>query len=125
MRKYTANMVQPILVAKCIRCHSSQKAKGGLVMETKELLLKGGKDGKLWDSTQNDFGLMMQRIHLPPQSRKHMPPQGKPQLTDEETAILYRWIKSGANFTVKVRHYPERDSFTIIGSTLISNYRNR
>jgi len=113
-----SNMVQPILVAKCITCHSSQKAKGGLVMETKELLLKGGKDGKLWDSTQNDFGLMMQRIHLPLQSRKHMPPQGKAQLTDEEAAILYRWIKSGADFTVKVSSLPERDSLRLLAAPL-------
>ena len=113
-----ANMAQPILVAKCMNCHNSQKAKGGLVMETKELLLKGGKDGKLWDSTKNDFGLMMQRIHLPPQSRKHMPPQGKPQLADDEIAILYRWIKSGANFTAKVSALPERDSLRLLAAPL-------
>ena len=52
-----ADMVQPILQAKCMNCHNAQKAKGELIMETKEMLLKGGKDGKLWDSTQNNFGL--------------------------------------------------------------------
>ena len=113
-----ANMVQPILVVKCMNCHNSQKAKGGLVMETKELLLKGGKDGALWDSTQSDFGLLLRRIHLPPQSRKHMPPQGKPQLTEDEIAILYRWIKSGANFTAKVSALPERDSLRLLAAPL-------
>ena len=96
------HMVQPILRSKCMSCHNSKKAKGDLVMETKELLLKGGKSGKLWDSTDADFGLMMKRIHLPLEVRKHMPPQGKPQLTEEEIAILSNWIKSGADFKVKV-----------------------
>ena len=71
-------------------------------METRELLLKGGKTGKLWDSTEADFGLLMKRIHLPLEARKHMPPQGKPQLTEEEISILDQWIKSGADFKVKV-----------------------
>ncbi len=60
-----ADMVRPILEAKCISCHNSDKAKGGLIMESNASLLKGGRDGALWDSTQDDFGLMLRRIHLP------------------------------------------------------------
>ncbi|MGI8636727.1 MAG: DUF2231 domain-containing protein, partial [Segetibacter sp.] len=45
-----ADVVQPVLEAKCLSCHNSKKAKGQLVMETAGLLLKGGKDGKLWDT---------------------------------------------------------------------------
>jgi uncharacterized membrane protein len=96
------HMVKPILETKCMSCHNSKKAKGELVMETPELLLKGGKDGKLWDSTEADFGLMMRRIHLSLETKKHMPPQGKPQLTDDETSILTNWIKGGADFKTKV-----------------------
>ncbi|MES1216554.1 MAG: FN3 associated domain-containing protein [Bacteroidota bacterium] len=96
------HMVKPILQSKCISCHNSKKAKGELVMETQELLLKGGKDGKLWDSTEADFGLMMKRIHLPLETKKHMPPQGKPQLTEDEISILTNWIRSGADFKIKV-----------------------
>ena len=113
-----ANMVQPIMEAKCISCHNAQKAKGELVMETKELLMKGGKDGKLWDTTENNFGLLMQRIHLPLESRKHMPPQGKPQLTDDELAILYHWIKGGASFTAKVDSLPRKDSLRLLAMPL-------
>ena len=72
----------------------------------------------LWDSTQNDFGLMLRRIHLPPESKKHMPPQGKPQLTNEEAEILYRWIKSGASFTTKVASLPEKDSLRLLAAPL-------
>ena len=40
-------------------------------METEELLLKGGKNGKLWDSTAADLGLLLRRIHLPVEQKKH------------------------------------------------------
>jgi hypothetical protein len=45
------DLVKPILQTKCMSCHNNKKAKGDLIMETEELLLKGGKTGKLWDST--------------------------------------------------------------------------
>jgi len=96
------DMVKPILQTKCMGCHNSKKAKGDLIMETEVLLLKGGKDGKLWDTTEADLGLMMKRVHLPLEAKKHMPPQGKPQLTDEEISILKNWIKGGADFKIKV-----------------------
>src|SRR5205085_1874675 len=79
-----ADLVQPILDTKCISCHNSSKAKGELIMETKEMLLKGGKDGKIWDTTKADLGLLMQRVHLPEEEKEHMPPTGKPQLTNQE-----------------------------------------
>ena len=96
------NMVKPILESKCLSCHNSKKAKGDLIMETEELLLKGGKSGKLWDTVSADLGLLMKRIHLPLETKKHMPPQGKPQLTGDEIAVLDNWIKSGADFKIKV-----------------------
>jgi uncharacterized membrane protein len=115
-----ANMVQPILKSKCISCHNESKAKGELVMEPVTLLLKGGKNGKLWDSTQKDFGLLLTRIHLPLDSKKHMPPSGKPQLTDEEAGIIYHWIKSGVSFTAKVAELPETDTLRILAASLFN-----
>ncbi len=115
-----ANMVQPVLNAKCISCHNPKKAKGQLVMESFAALLKGGKDGKLWDSTQKDFGLMLSRLHLPLENKKHMPPTGKPQLTDEEVSILYHWIRGGANDTVKVAALPQTDTLRILAAALFN-----
>lgn len=109
-----ADMVQPILQSKCIGCHNSKKAKGELIMETTAQLLKGGKDGMLWDSTNVDASLLLKRIHLPEEDEKHMPPQGKPQLTREEMNVLYYWLKSGSSFTVKVTELPETDSLRMM-----------
>jgi uncharacterized membrane protein len=107
------DLVKPILEKKCISCHNNGKAKGELVMETPEQLLKGGKSGPLWDEQVAGPGLLMQRIYLPLEDKKHMPPSGKPQLTPEEIAILHHWIKSGADFTKKIKELTDTDSLKI------------
>jgi uncharacterized membrane protein len=114
------DMVRPILETKCMSCHSSKKAKGELVMETETLLLKGGKHGVLWTSGQPDVSLIIQRIHLPEAEKKHMPPAGKPQLDDDEAAILFQWIKGGANFKQKVIDLPATDTMRMLADNLFS-----
>ena len=114
-----ADMVQPILENKCMSCHNNSKAKGGLILETRQLLLKGGKDGKLWDSTKADLGLLMQRIHLPEEEKEHMPPAGKPQLTNMELEILYQWVKTGANFEQKVSGLFPADTLRVLASKVL------
>ena len=114
------DMVKPILESKCMNCHNSKKAKGELVMETEALLLKGGKHGALWTGGQPAGSLIMQRIHLPPAEKKHMPPAGKPQLDDEEIAILFQWIKSGARFKQKVLDLPPTDSLRLLANNLFN-----
>jgi uncharacterized membrane protein len=115
-----AHMVQPILQSKCYSCHNTKKAKGGLVMETETLLLKGGKNGKLWDSTSDGYGLLLSRLHLPADAKKHMPPTGKTQLTELEIQILYLWIKNGASFKTKVIDLAATDTLRIIASTIFN-----
>ncbi|MFN8289391.1 MAG: chitobiase/beta-hexosaminidase C-terminal domain-containing protein [Chitinophagaceae bacterium] len=114
------DMVKPVLDNKCMSCHNSKKAKGELVMETEAMLLKGGKSGKLWDPAQPDLGLLLQRIHLPEAAKKHMPPSGKPQLSADEEAILYAWIRSGADFRLKVTSLPEKDTLRQLAASLFN-----
>jgi uncharacterized membrane protein len=109
-----ADVVHPVLESKCVSCHNNKKAKGQLVMETTDLLMKGGKNGKLWDTTEADLGLMMRRIHLPEDVKEHMPPSGKPQLSDEEVSILYSWIKSGADMNKKVMDLHPTDTLRVL-----------
>jgi uncharacterized membrane protein len=114
------NMVQPVLQAKCYSCHNTKKARGQLVMETEELLVKGGKNGKLWDSTAANYGLLLSRVHLPAGAKKHMPPSGKPQLTDQEIQILYLWIKGGADFKSKVMDLAATDPLYLIAGSVFN-----
>lgn len=116
-----ADMVKPILDTKCLNCHNSKKAKGELIMETAQALMKGGKDGALWDTTNVNMSLILQRIHLPESEKKHMPPIGKPQLTEEEEAILYNWIRHGANFKLKVIDLEPTDTLRTLAETIFKS----
>jgi len=115
-----ANMIQPILKAKCVVCHNNKKAKGELLMETFDQLLKGGKSGVLWDLSKADLGLLLGRVHLPMDNKKHMPPSGKPQLTVEEISILYHWIRSGSSPTAKVAELPETDTLRNLATAVFN-----
>src|ERR1044072_5624311 len=42
-----ATSVAPIVQKTCVSCHSSASHKGGLVLDSYEALMKGGKDGKV------------------------------------------------------------------------------
>jgi uncharacterized membrane protein len=114
------DMVKPILQSKCMSCHNNLKAKGNLIMETEALLMKGGKNGKLWDLNEPEFGLLLQRLHLPEEAKKHMPPKGKPQLNEEELQILYYWVKDGSDFKKKVTELPEQDTLRMLASTVFN-----
>lgn len=109
------DLVQPILDSKCAGCHNSSKSKGDLVMDTKELFLKGGEGGVPWDTAREDLGLMMRMIHLPLDNKEHMPPKGKTQLTDEEIFILHEWVKTGASFEKKFTELLPTDTLYTIG----------
>ena len=114
------HLVLPILEEKCQSCHNASKAKGELVLDSEASILKGGKTGKLWDSTAVSWGLLMERIHLPTDEKKHMPPKGKPQLTESEIEILYHWIKNGASFDQKIAELPEKDTLRLLAAGLFT-----
>lgn len=113
------HLVKPILEEKCMNCHNAGKAKGELAMDLPQQLLKGGKSGKLFVAGKPEVSLLLERLHLPPDAKKHMPPAGKPQLTPEETTLLYYWIKGGADFKTKVAALPAHDSLRLLAATIL------
>lgn len=94
-----ADIVQPIFNNKCVSCHNPNKVKGGLLLTSKENILKGGDSGSLFD-TLNDISnnLLVHRLTLPIEDEDHMPPKGKLQLTDEEKLLLQWWVKNKSCF---------------------------
>jgi uncharacterized membrane protein/mono/diheme cytochrome c family protein len=98
-----ADIIQPILIDKCGSCHSAVKQKGGLRLDGKDWILKGGKDGKVFVQGNANASELYKRIILDPLDEKHMAPKGKPQLTEQETNLIHWWISSDAGFEKKVK----------------------
>jgi hypothetical protein len=112
--------VEPILSKKCFSCHNESKKKGGLVMTSEELFIKGGKQGKEWMEGNPLESRLMQMIHLPIAHDEHMPPDGKPQLTEFEIHVLNTWIQEGASFDLKMNDLPDSDTLKMLTAAMIT-----
>ncbi|MBK8705727.1 MAG: chitobiase/beta-hexosaminidase C-terminal domain-containing protein [Saprospiraceae bacterium] len=114
-----AQLVQPILQKRCISCHSEEKKKGGLLLTSYEALRKGGKNGTLFDTGNWHNSLLLKRLELPLAHKEHMPPQSKPQLSEQELAIIRLWLAKGASDTLAFRHLPPGDTLALLVNTII------
>ncbi len=100
--------VQPILQSRCMSCHGRGKLKGGLSLETRDAILKGGEDGPAAVSGKSGESLLIQLIEGHEPDRK-MPAKGE-ALTAQEVATLKTWIDQGMTwpegFTFGFRRAP-------------------
>lgn len=87
--------VRPVLVEHCFRCHSAQgkKAKGGLTLDSREALLKGGDNGPALVPGQPEKSKLIEAV-LYKNVDLQMPPNSK--LADAAVADLTAWVKMGA-----------------------------
>jgi mono/diheme cytochrome c family protein/uncharacterized membrane protein len=104
-----SDAIQPLFQARCYTCHGPNKKKGKLRLDTPEFILLGGEDGKALVPGKPDEGEMMKRLLLPVNNKDHMPPSEKPQLTQNEIALLHWWIATGADFTKKIKDLAQTD----------------
>ena len=88
-----ARDVHPILVAKCSGCHNGERGQGGLSVNTRAELLKGGASGPAIVASNSASSLLIQRVSgklLP-----RMPMSGQP-LSTAEISTLSEWVDAGA-----------------------------
>src|SRR3954454_860121 len=88
--------IRPILADKCYKCHSAEtgKSKGGLTLDTREGLLKGGESGPGIKPGNPDSSVLIKAV-LYTDKDLQMPPKGE-KLSDKEIADLTSWVKMGA-----------------------------
>jgi uncharacterized membrane protein len=88
--------IQPLLVARCLRCHNPGRAErsGSLDQTTIAGLLAGGKSGPALVPGRPDESLLIELVRAT-DPETHMPP-GDTRLSDEQITALERWIAEGA-----------------------------
>ena len=85
--------IRPILIEHCYECHSEgKKVRGGLLVDTKTGLLKGGDTGPAIIPGNPDNSLFMKAVQH--QGDLKMPPKGK--LSPGAIQNLKEWIAKGA-----------------------------
>ena len=86
------NNVRPIFANNCASCHMD-KASGGLSLNSREEMLKGGDTGRAIVVGDPDKSLLLQAVHQTGDLK--MPPKGA-KLTAAEIDTLSQWVKMGA-----------------------------
>jgi hypothetical protein len=116
-----AKDIAPVFQKHCLGCHSDAVQKGGLNMERREVILKGG--------TKRGPGLVPGDPSKSPivtlsdaDGKPKMPPKGK-GLSAEEIALLKRWVAEGAKFDGEAATAPaEKPTFITIPEAVAAVY---
>jgi hypothetical protein len=87
--------IRPLLVGQCYACHSAEagKHRGGLLLDTRDGLRKGGDSGPALVAGKPDESLLLKVVRHIGEHPK-MPPKGK--LPETAVADLEAWIRMGA-----------------------------
>ncbi len=87
--------IRPILIKRCYECHSAEsgKSKGGLLIDSRDGLLKGGDNGPALVAGDPDKSRIIESVRYHNQDMQ-MPPKGA--LPSAEVKALEAWVKMGA-----------------------------
>jgi hypothetical protein len=89
--KFFEDKVRPLLIARCEKCHGKEKQRGGLRLDSRRAILKGGDSGPAAVPGNPDGSLLVLAVRHGEALK--MPPQSK--LTAAEIATLAAWVKTG------------------------------
>src|SRR5258706_16015402 len=97
--EFFETQVRPLLARQCQACHSSPTAPmGGLRLDSREALLKGGTRGPAIVPGKPAESLLLRAVRQ--EETLRMPPSGK--LKDGEIAVLAKWIEMGGPWGPKI-----------------------
>jgi mono/diheme cytochrome c family protein len=89
--------IRPLLIDNCFSCHTDDQ-KGGLRLDSRERMLKGGETGPAVVPGDPESSLLIKAVrHVTGVAKM---PRGEPKLSDAQIAALTEWIKAGAPWPV-------------------------
>ncbi len=83
--------VQPLLKARCIKCHAPLKPKGKLNLSSPRSLVRGGESGPAVVPGSLEESVLWEKV-----ASDEMPPRPEEPLSGREKGILRQWIEAGA-----------------------------
>ena len=89
--------IQPMLKVHCFQCHSGAQKQGGLLLDSRAVMLKGGDSGAAVLPGQSAKSPLLERV-LGHGGLPRMP-LGFAPLSAEKVSLLRAWIDQGANWS--------------------------
>jgi cytochrome c553 len=94
--RFFETSIRPLLAENCYRCHGPDKQKGGLRLDSREGIHRGGDSGnELIVAGRPKQSLLIRAVGYQDDMLR-MPP--KKRLSDRQIADLTRWVKMGAPY---------------------------
>src|SRR5205814_5646471 len=84
--------IRPVLVSRCYSCHTNLQS-GGLRLDSRQNILKGGKDGAVVVAGHPEDSVLIKAISHTHERLKM--PLGGPKLDDETIENFRKWVKDG------------------------------
>ncbi len=90
--------IRPLFAEHCYKCHSkdAEKIKGGLLLDTREGLLKGGDTGPAIIAGDPEKSLLIKAVRYTDDDLQMPPRKSGGRLSDEQIGDLEAWVKLGA-----------------------------
>lgn len=98
--------IKPLFEQSCIRCHGGDRGRGGIKLDTRENVIKGGREGTLFEVGKSEksslviaISMLDPKSAMPPMPRNQKPdspPSGPKPLTAAEVGLVRAWIDQGA-----------------------------
>jgi hypothetical protein len=96
--------VLPIFQAHCYQCHAGGEAKGGMRLDTRARLMRGGESGSVVDLDRPAESLLLAAIRY---EGPEMPPRGP--LNEAQLAAVGAWLDAGAPYPPSMLGSDESD----------------
>ncbi len=91
--------IRPVLAERCFSCHRREgKQKGGLALDSRAALLKGGDTGAAVLPGEPEKSLLLKAVRYDDPELRMPPPKEKARLSREQVADLETWIRRGAAY---------------------------
>src|ERR1051325_3448699 len=96
----TFDRIDALFQKHCLDCHNAKDAEGQLILESYDLLMKGGEDGAVVLPGKSNESILVKSVEGSFEKdgkRQIMPPGSKrKKLDSEEVALIRTWIDAGA-----------------------------
>ncbi len=96
--------IRPVLVGTCFRCHGDTKTSGGLRIDSRETLLKGGESGPAIVPGKPEESRLIKAIQRQADVSA-MPPEKDKALRVDQIAAFVAWVKAGAVWPAKTAKF--------------------
>lgn len=90
--------IRPALHDQCFKCHGAEKQKGGLRLDSREALLRGGDSGPAIVPGNGSGSLLIKALRHSSDDLKMPPPKEAPKFSDGVISNFETWINAGASF---------------------------